>query len=70
MLLVQQEKAAGNYLIEIYQTYILRIIYSEHGASASANPASIKERLLGWCQQATKGYKVSCYYFSSNKSIW
>jgi hypothetical protein len=38
---------------------ISSICNSEHGASAPTNPSSIKERLLAWCQQATKGYQVS-----------
>ncbi|CAF1003221.1 unnamed protein product [Rotaria sordida] len=36
-------------------------------ASAPTNPSSIKERLLNWCQQTTKGYKhVNVTNFSSS----
>jgi hypothetical protein len=36
-----------------------QLFSSEQGAAAPTNPSSIKERLLAWCQQSTKGYAVS-----------
>jgi len=55
---VEQEKLAGNYLIG--KIHYKKIISYEQGGPT--NPASIKDRLLAWCQQVTKGYKVSHFY--------
>lgn len=42
-------------------------VSSEHGTGAPTNPASIKDRLLGWCQHATRGYQhVNVTNFSSS----
>ncbi|CAF1054009.1 unnamed protein product [Adineta steineri] len=39
----------------------------EQGGNAAANPTTIKERLLAWCQQATQGYQhVNVTNFSSS----
>ena len=40
------------------QGIVRSLIDSEHGTGAPTNPASIKDRLLSWCQHATQGYKV------------
>ncbi|CAF2048094.1 unnamed protein product [Rotaria magnacalcarata] len=42
-------------------------VTSENTGGAPTNPASIKERLLGWCQQVTRGYNnVNVTNFSSS----
>jgi len=38
-----------------------KLFSSEQGAAAPTNPSSIKERLLAWCQQSTKGYAVNSF---------
>ncbi len=58
--------AGGTGKVSRYSRKIYRInfyhwfISSEHGTGAPTNPASIKERLLSWCQHSTNGYKVCC----------
>lgn len=59
---MEPEKSAGMHSHQIRKESI--DFLSDHGgggAAAPTNPTSIKERLLAWCQQATKGYQVSTF---------
>ncbi len=44
-----------NRIIKLYCEWISS---EQGGTGAPTNPASIKDRLLHWCQHSTNGYKV------------